>query len=869
LADVRISQLPLATGATSPQSGDFVAIDGVTTRKTNLSSLANVIRPVASQAEAESGTNSVKTMTPLTTKQSIQFNSASPSQGAKADSALQPEDVGSAAYSSSSSFATSSQGLLASSALQPSDINGIVSQASSAIVPIIPVVQSSKAIASSNFHPNASPAFVDTAGFSFAGDGNGERYTRVNINGAYKQYGQRFPFDLSQFNAASGISLGANQNVSAGKLVVSNPSSASSSVITAYYKAGRTYLIGFYVDTIASGNITIQLRAGSTIVSSSAAISTPTQAFAVLTPSQDCDGFYIRAAAGTVATLEYISDVEISGVDSLALTLSDSSTAYYSDYYSQDVVFEIGSSGDFPSWADAIDFLSRAPLLPGKTFELRMKAGATITKGILLQNGDWSRFRLTSTDATVTVDPSFVGVANTFADDTSASFIVNNNLFCGDNARMPTLSCLIDFASARGSGRKGHGVYLRQSEMRISSGCGVINSGLCGIGSQRSTIYGVGSVWSGSGSEALRMTQASDASFQAAIANNCQVDPVSAASNAVVFCSRGTCLHVTDGQFRNAGKSTGGTVQNSNAWGIDCHRAWLSATNADFSGAAGRGANCQLGGRLILTTANVSGSGEIGLRVTEGGMVEASEANFSGASTSSVRVDSRGCIVNLNGARTNSSTGSGPTYNPSISDVANINQFNWASSNGIVFGPSGFSTSGATDGKEIGTNAILDSSRNGLGTGTHYRFYNSNGQIGSISTNASSTTFGTTSDETFKVFHGNYDALEAIKIIKSDPVRKFNWTPEKGGSEAVGWGAQTSYSISKDLASPGRWYDPVTGEDWEKGGSRKDDNGEKIVAAYEPWSVDQSKRTPYLWAATSYLIDKVLELEEKLKAMGK
>lgn len=71
MPDIRIIGLPLATGPSAPASSDVVALDGATTRKAPLSSLADVIRPLASQAEAEAGVNSVKGMSPLTTKQSI------------------------------------------------------------------------------------------------------------------------------------------------------------------------------------------------------------------------------------------------------------------------------------------------------------------------------------------------------------------------------------------------------------------------------------------------------------------------------------------------------------------------------------------------------------------------------------------------------------------------------------------------------------------------------------------------------------------------------------------------------------------------------------------------------------------------------
>lgn len=90
MADIRINALPLATGGTAPSPSDNVAIDGLTTRKTPLSAIGDIAVPVATQAEAEAGTNPSKRMTPLTTAQAIAALGATAAQGIKADTALQP-----------------------------------------------------------------------------------------------------------------------------------------------------------------------------------------------------------------------------------------------------------------------------------------------------------------------------------------------------------------------------------------------------------------------------------------------------------------------------------------------------------------------------------------------------------------------------------------------------------------------------------------------------------------------------------------------------------------------------------------------------------------------------------------------------------
>lgn len=70
MADIRINQLPVGGG---PVATDFLPIDNGTTRKATIQSVVEIGRPAASQAEAEAGTDPTKAMTPLTTKQAVEF----------------------------------------------------------------------------------------------------------------------------------------------------------------------------------------------------------------------------------------------------------------------------------------------------------------------------------------------------------------------------------------------------------------------------------------------------------------------------------------------------------------------------------------------------------------------------------------------------------------------------------------------------------------------------------------------------------------------------------------------------------------------------------------------------------------------------
>ena len=169
----------------------------------------------------------------------------------------------------------------------------------------------------------------------------------------------------------------------------------------------------------------------------------------------------------------------------------------------------------------------------------------------------------------------------------------------------------------------------------------------------------------------------------------------------------------------------------------------------------------------------------------------------------------------------------------------------------------GASTTGANRGISL-TSGSVRTSINATGGTKHGIFYNPNGEVGNITTTNSATAFNTSSDENLKDFIGPYDPIEAIAIIRADPVRAFTWKID--GSYAVGWGAQTSYAVSHDLASPPPV--PVAEE-----GQPKPVEPVPGDPGYQPWSMDQGRRTPYLWAALSWALDRIDELTARVEAL--
>lgn len=152
-------------------------------------------------------------------------------------------------------------------------------------------------------------------------------------------------------------------------------------------------------------------------------------------------------------------------------------------------------------------------------------------------------------------------------------------------------------------------------------------------------------------------------------------------------------------------------------------------------------------------------------------------------------------------------------------------------------------------GMSINAAGAIDIMRSGFSTlyqrrsdasGNLQEFYRSKTTFcGSISVSGSATAYNTSSDERLKDFTGEYDPEEAATIILLDPVRTFNW--KEDGSAAIGWGAQTSFALSPDLAT----HD----------------------AGADTWGIDQGKRTPYLWAAMTKVLNWITGADERIAAL--
>ena len=156
------------------------------------------------------------------------------------------------------------------------------------------------------------------------------------------------------------------------------------------------------------------------------------------------------------------------------------------------------------------------------------------------------------------------------------------------------------------------------------------------------------------------------------------------------------------------------------------------------------------------------------------------------------------------------------------------------------------SVSGAAWGFGGGTNNYWINAVNSTGTANHWSFINGNGTVGSITTNASTTAYNTSSD--YRLKENIEPAIDGITRLQQLKPCRFNFT------------ASSSHIIDGFIAHEVQVVVPecVTGEK-----DAVDDDGNPVYQG-----IDQSKLVPLLTAALQEAIAKIEILEARLTAAG-
>ena len=116
----------------------------------------------------------------------------------------------------------------------------------------------------------------------------------------------------------------------------------------------------------------------------------------------------------------------------------------------------------------------------------------------------------------------------------------------------------------------------------------------------------------------------------------------------------------------------------------------------------------------------------------------------------------------------------------------------------------------------------------------HIVFNNPNGEVGTINTNGSATTFGTASDR--RVKEDITDTREGLQKLMQLPVRDFAFKADPSHTIVTGFIAQELEKVFPDAVTT------------------NGDNGEtKLASGTVPWSVDYGRVTPLIVKAVQDL----------------
>lgn len=238
-------------------------------------------------------------------------------------------------------------------------------------------------------------------------------------------------------------------------------------------------------------------------------------------------------------------------------------------------VYTVGASGDYPTINEALTAVSSifGPVYRpgGAIIEIKLQSGFVMREQVLLGGGmDLGWVRITSVDASVTIDPAYITQPLSEPDDSFPAFGAI------DNSTLPVIGCLFSYADNTVS--KDGVAVMRGSVVGFLPGAGVVRSrrGLLVFYGSEAHCYPLGLTQGGDGTGAgtatgvdfsyaklrgLHVAYGSrgslgrskfhhcDGDFGVYVIWGCQVDVYQSDAS---YAVNGTAFHARDGSFMNA-----------------------------------------------------------------------------------------------------------------------------------------------------------------------------------------------------------------------------------------------------------------------------------------------------------------------------
>jgi hypothetical protein len=306
-----------------------------------------------------------------------------------------------------------------------------------------------------------------------------------------------------------------------------------------------------------------------------------TYKLALYTNATDADNNTLASAVWVVDDLEQSGDAglreELSASNGTSLiTHTEKGIDYTLSSYLAPITSTktVSIPTDYADMQTALETESSLKSDPDINVIINIETGHAITGGLNIRGGDYSRFEITSTDATVSLSGSFVGADTSGVPAGVLGGVSGAPLFFGYGCKMPKISAKFDMGNLYGTGYQ-----LAEAEGFVNDGAGVINAGYRGAQiNGRANLYGAD--FSGANGTGLRLQQASSVCARNGVYDNCckTVDT----SSSAVYVSRSSAL-----EFR------GGSATGSGGSGLIARRSIVTADEAVFDSAADKGVEAE------------------------------------------------------------------------------------------------------------------------------------------------------------------------------------------------------------------------------------------------------------------------------------